>query len=241
MVHRLWQALFSYGRCLHCGQAERQVELENGLCPTCQRVLTLFEGLACAKCGLLLPEHCGDSVFLCPGCLLAPPPWSALAFCNFFTGPLRKAIIAFKYKGDFSKLLILQELMVRAFERHFAPWVPDLILPVPITKKRIMERGFNQSVELGRILARRLGAPLGKNVLTRVKDALPQMGLHLRERLQNVKGTVQVDCERVAGRTVLLIDDVYTSGATLRECAAVLCRSKVKEIKVLVVARTQLG
>jgi len=110
----------------------------------------------------------------------------------------------------------------------------DMVLPVPLYKKRLRERGFNQSALLGKYVAKRLGRPLNLYSLIRNRDTRPQVGLSAKERKKNIRNAFEIREQGVIkGRRVLLIDDVFTTGATARECSKVLRKAGAQEIFVI--------
>ena len=114
-----------------------------------------------------------------------------------------------------------------------------LMMPVPLHPKRLRERGFNQSLLLARHMANELGTELEFLTLRRVRDTKPQTGLHRDERRKNVRRAFELaDRDVVKGRSIILVDDVATTGSTLNECARVLKRSGSGEVFCLVLART---
>ena len=113
----------------------------------------------------------------------------------------------------------------------------DLIVPVPLHPKRLKQRGFNQALLLARAFPE---VPLGREAVVRVRHTVPQVELKPKERRDNVKGAFAVpDPALVKGKNVLLLDDVYTTGATVRECAKVLRRAGARRVDVLTVARVK--
>ena len=115
----------------------------------------------------------------------------------------------------------------------------DLVIPVPLHPRRLRWRGFNQAVVLGREVGRRWGIGLDPFILIRKTETPPQTTLSLKERKPNVRGAFAVAPRRtVEGMRLLLVDDVYTSGATVNECARVLVRSGAREVQVLTLGRT---
>ena len=116
----------------------------------------------------------------------------------------------------------------------------DIMIPVPLHRKRLLDRGFNQSLELARPLARKLKVPLEPRALTRQRDTQPQMHLTEKERAANVQDAFQADEQLVKGKSVLLVDDILTTGSTLAESCHVLLGSGAAAVDVLVVARTRL-
>ena len=167
-----------------------------------------------------------------------PPPWEALHFHGHYAGLLRELILGYKFHNHFGRNRLLAELAAATFERSGADR-PDIIVPVPLHRRRLLWRGFNQSLELSRVLARRTGRPVLLKGLTRIRNTPPQTRLGFRERRANIKGAFAADAEQVRGRNALLVDDVYTTGATLRECARTLKRAGAARVSVLVLARSQ--
>lgn len=115
----------------------------------------------------------------------------------------------------------------------------DLIVSVPLHPRRLRWRGFNQAVLLGREVGKAWGLPLDPFVLNRKTETASQTGLSLNERRRNVRGAFALAPRRsVEGMRLLLVDDIYTSGATVNECARVLLRSGAREVRVLTLGRT---
>lgn len=175
---------------------------------------------------------------LCPECRRTPPPWDRLHFHGRYSGPLRELILGYKFNGNFGRTQLLADMAHRAFDAASSP-MPDVIIPVPLHRKRLLWRGFNQSTELSRIMAKRFRKPVLHNGLSRTRNTPPQTRLGREERQENIKGAFLGDPAQVGGKAVLLVDDVYTTGATLRECARTLKRAKAAHVDVLVLARAQ--
>ena len=153
--------------------------------------------------------------------------------------PLRQVVHRFKYGRQASLGAPLGRLMAQACQPWDRTFGIDLIIPVPLHPRRLRWRGFNQSVLLGREVGRRWGVRLDPFVLTRRTETAPQSTLPLKERQPNVRGAFSVARGRsVRGMRLLLVDDIYTSGATVNECARVLLRSGAREVQVLTLART---
>jgi ComF family protein len=184
---------------------------------------------------LIFPPRCvgcGHSgAWLCPACvdgiLFYEPPWPQLLHelhplqqaraAAHLEGPLRQAIHAFKYEGLRALASTLGEILYDCWEAD--PWPADAIVPVPLHPERLRQRGYNQSWLLARELSLRVGLPIVEGTLVRKLPTPPQVGLDADQRASNVDGAFSCHDERLMGRQVLLIDDVLTTGATLRACA----------------------
>jgi ComF family protein len=112
------------------------------------------------------------------------------------------------------------------------------MIPVPLHIRRLRERGFNQALLLVRELSKRMGIPYQERALKKIKDTPVQIALKKRERRKNLRGAFQVkDREAIRGKAIVLVDDVYTTGATINECSRTLLKAGAKQVAVLTVAR----
>jgi len=147
-----------------------------------------------------------------------------------------------KYSGKEIMAKPLSELMFSSMQRLLPGEDYDLIVPVPLHKKRKRKRGYNQMDLIGRRLSQLTGIPIETDSLVKIKDNEPQVGLSDNKRLENVKGVYDVkEPSLISGKRVLLIDDVMTTGATINECAKILMRQgKVKYVDVFTLTRRLL-
>lgn len=149
---------------------------------------------------------------------------------------LRDLILGYKFSNRLGLSRLLAEMAYTTFNKRSSR-MPDLIIPVPLHRKRLLWRGFNQSAELSRLLAKRVERPLSHKGLIRTRHTRPQTRLGLTERQENIKAAFAADPSIVSGKTVLLMDDVYTTGSTLRECAKTLNGAGAAGVDVLVLSR----
>jgi ComF family protein len=236
MASQVYRAAESFGRllfpplCTLCGAPGASGQ---DLCHDCAVALPLNR-IACPRCALPLAAPAP----LCGHCLRAPPPFAA-AFAPFRYGdPLDRLLTRFKFAADLAAGRVLGTLLVEAV----APALPAdaLILPMPLHRRRLAERGFNQAWELARLLARETGLRSRADLLLRMRPTDPQTGLDAASRRRNVRGAFVVPPARttwLAGRTVVLVDDVVTTGATSAEASRALCRAGAAEVIVVAVAR----
>lgn len=217
-------------------------------CAACPALVSAFE-LFCASCGtrvhVLGPPECGPcgcplgSAHRCPECASRPSPIrTARAWAAYHhpagPSPVAAAIAAVKYGGA--------RRLGRRLASALVSRVPDvgiaLVVPVPLHPRRLRQRGFNQSAVVAHRLARRLGCPSNATLVERTRDTLSQTALAPAERARNVADAFAVrDPMPIRGRALLLIDDVWTSGATARAVATVLRDAGAAAVDVLTIAR----
>jgi ComF family protein len=214
----------------------------SSFCAQCEASLVPISHPFCPRCGKPFASKLGGD-HPCGDCYKHPrPPFSRARAFGLYQGPLAEGIRRLKYRAELSLGRVLSALLEEAFEREFSAGAYDLVIPVPLHRRRLRSRGFNQAILLSRGLARRHGLRLDCRNLQRIRDTDPQYGLSIRQREENVKRAFALKRpELVAGRRVLLVDDVYTTGATAKECARVLKRAKAAGIDVLTLARAGAG
>lgn len=205
------------------------------LCAGCRKAITPISSPHCDLCGMPFGTH-GGSDHRCGPCSLAPPRFDAARAAALFDGPVREMIHRFKYDR---RIQLARPLGLIAAE-PLASWAAassDLIIPVPLHTRRLRQRGFNQAVLLGQVLARQWELPLDRTSLRRIRWTEPQVNLAAAERAANVRGAFAVTPSRVDGRKIILVDDVFTTGSTVAECARVLKGAGAAEVRAVTVAR----
>jgi ComF family protein len=210
------------GDCLLCG-AESGPEL---LCAACAAELPALAE-SCPRCALPSP-----AAAVCGSCLNRPPRFDATLALWRYEFPCDQLVQALKYRAR----LALAGFFARSLASRPLPEV-DLIVPMPLHPKRLAERGFNQALEIARGLARRLDRPIEPRGVRRVKHTLPQTELPYEERAKNVRGAFLCDLD-LSGKSVAVVDDVMTTGATLDELARTLKRAGATRVENFVIART---
>jgi ComF family protein len=210
--------------CLVCGAAGRGRDL----CDGCAGDMTPNRR-ACARCAIPL-ESPGA---LCGLCAKRAPP-QASAWVPFVYGaPIDLLLTRFKFAGDLAAGRVLAELALAERPPHAA--LPDALVPVPLHASRLRERGYNQALELARAWSRALRVPLVTDALVRTRATPAQTGLSALERRRNLRGALAVVVP--LPRRVAIVDDVMTTGTTLRESARALRRAGCGEVQVWAVAR----
>lgn len=229
----LWQACRHFVlplRCLLCG-APGADGLD--LCADCNAELPRNR-LCCARCALPL----ATAAPLCGECVRKAPPWDA-AWVPFRYGwPLDRLESRYKFGADLAAGRVLSTL----WQREPCPIaLPQLLLTVPLHPGRLRQRGYNQSLELARPLARQFGVPLRHDLLQRVRATTAQTELDAVSRRRNVRGAFALREGVAPPAHIAVLDDVMTTGATVAECVRVLRRAGVARVDVWALARAPRG
>lgn len=222
--------------CKLCGQfiARRQT---GPICSLCWTEIELLEPPLCSRCGSLLNEIAFSAARLCPECLRRPPPFACARSAAAYRGQLREMVHLFKFQGRLDIGKKLASLLVTLY-REAPELEAEAVVPVPLHKKRLKARGFNQSEVLARELARRCRLPLANRALARKKNTPPQSELARHARRKNVaRAFVAQSPFPLAGKRVLLVDDIYTTGSTVAECSRTLLAAGARQVAVLTLAR----
>lgn len=214
-------------QCCGCGK------LYTHWCENCQSQVRLIQEIVCETCGKRI-----NAPGRCPDCRVSPPPYTALRSWAMYGGPVRKAIHSLKYKGDISLGEILSRPMIELVER--LGWNFDLLTPVPISLARKKRRGYNQASILALPLALGCAVNYLPGALVKVQNTPSQVGLTAVQRRENVRQAFQARPDLVLGKTVLVVDDVTTSGATMHACAEALLRAGARQVYGLTLARAVL-
>ncbi|HUJ87756.1 MAG TPA: ComF family protein [Burkholderiales bacterium] len=218
------------GTCLLCRGGADGARHEGLLCAACELDLPRLgaEGL-CPRCALPAPGGA-----LCGACLAAPPQFDATVAALAYRFPADVLIQALKFRGT----LAIAALLGRVLAQRIAGTVRlDAVLPVPLSAARLRARGYNQSMEIARAVARATGLPLRPSLCERGRDTAAQIELPPAERVRNVRGAFS--CPRpLGGLAVAVVDDVMTTGATLDELARTLKRAGASRVVNWVAART---
>jgi ComF family protein len=215
-------------RCAGCGVIVRD---DNQLCLTCWGSLDFLTGQGCASCGS--PEVVDG--LTCAPCLAHPPRHDGVRAAVAYGELARSIVLKLKHGGRTGLAGLIASAMARSL-----PDAPSLIVPVPLHRWRIWRRGFNQSALLAAHLVRGSNHVLLKEALVRLKRTPLLRGLGAKERAAAVRGAFAVAAPyraRIRGQTVLLVDDVYTSGATANACASALKRAGARRVTVICFAR----
>lgn len=211
-----------------CPGCQNHLAHTQAFCPRCrQRLLSIAN--PCHLCGL--ENRSADPV--CPACLYDPPRWQRMAAPLQYRGLARELLLRLK----FSESLHLANTLISSIHHNFieANKPPEVLLPAPLHKHRLFERGFNQADEIARILSSQLDIPLDDKILTRVRDTRAQAGLSANKREKNILKAFH--CQQTSYRHVAVVDDIITTGSTANEITKTLHRSGVETVEIWGLAR----
>ena len=232
----LFLHLFFPKECVHCG---RLLDYRNRefLCPDCRKLITPVRQPLCDRCGRPLPGEI-EYQFNCSTCRENPPRFRRARSAFLLTGAGKSLVLKYKYSSNpyLSSPAINWILKTGGDEYRWSDY--DLIIPVPLHPRKARERGFNQSGVLSGGLNRRTGIKLSRKALVRTRYTKTQTRLGRQERQKNVKGAFRTsDRADLSGKSILLVDDVFTTGATVNECARMLIKAGASMVDVMTLAR----
>lgn len=207
-------------------------------CDSCQAKTEIIPSRICAVCGEPRFKRKGTDDGICDRCRSHQPEYTMVRSWARFSGPVRRAVYRLKYRRDAGLGKALSSYLVQiARDQH---WVVNAVTVVPLDDERMRQRGYNQANLLAGPVAKALGVPFRPNALERVRKTQSQVGLSRRERGENVRNAFSVSPDIMLGQQVILVDDVITTGATLRECARALKKAGTKRVYGLTLARSLL-
>ena len=217
--------------CLQCDDAGQS---DMDLCVCCYQHLPWIEH-ACERCALPLP---GSNAPVCGACSRRELYFNHASSPFQFEGFIRDAIYEFKFNNKLNQGKLLAQLFLRHIEKNHIE-IPEVVVPVPLYKKRIQKRGYNQALEIARIVSKELGCELAYNEIYRNRDTSVQMDLPAKKRHNNVKDAFSVKEKStiLKNKHVCIIDDVMTTGNTVNEVAKCVRKAGTKRIDVWCVAR----
>lgn len=212
-------------RCAGCGK------IGTIWCAACDERVVRINEPVCPICGEPVKRK-----GLCHRCSTSPLPFTVRSYA-LYSGPLVKLILQVKYRNDRRLMALLGGWLAELVRRN--TWTASLVTAVPLGKRRLKERGYNQAGEMAEALAVELGAPYCPEALVRVRETPSQVGLDAAERMENVRGAFEADTRYVADRHCLIVDDLFTTGATLYACANALRNAGAADVRAVTVARAR--
>ena len=215
------------------------------VCRVCAREITLVNGPICLSCGIMFKSSQGDDR-ICGNCIAVPKHFRTARASAVYDQAMIHLIHCFKYNAKIQLANSFSGLLLKTFKRYWDADSFDVITPVPLSSNRMRQRGFNQAYllicnwkkEADQLIMDLPVARVSKNALARNRATLPQTGLSRKARIENIRNVFSVrEGADIREKRILLVDDVYTTGATVNECARVLMHSGARSVDVLTVAR----
>lgn len=216
-----------------CPATGQEVDAHGTVAADYWKSLRFIRAPFCGRCSMPFAADLGDNL-ICAACLDHPPRFNRGRAALIYDDASRKLILRFKHGDQLQAVRVLTPWLKDAGADLLAAC--DVIVPVPLHRWRLLSRRYNQSALLARALGRVSGKPVETGLLRRVRATPPQGFKKRDERIANVKGAFTVKGD-LSGRTVLLIDDVFTTGATLNACADALLAAGAASVDVLSIAR----
>lgn len=222
-----------------CGCDERILEKGRIICKNCEQAMRPLQLPVCPRCGE--EDSPAASGGKCPSCPRGTIYFDAARAATLYQGPAVAVLERFKYRTRAEYAQVIIPFLLDAITRYYRHIAVDALVPVPLHKTRRRERGYNQAELLTQGLGSVLGIPTTPSILRRIRHTPSQTRLDRRARAENVKGAFAVTEPTVmGGKTILLIDDVYTTGATLNECARVLREAGAHAVYALTFCRASI-
>ncbi len=209
----------------------------HGICGRCLKEISWLVPPFCPSCALPIHSSAVSSHF-CGECMADPPPFEWARALVVYDQEIFPLLHKMKYGHDSSLACFMGWLLAVNLKEELECLDVHLVVPIPLHAGRLRQRGFNQAAVMGRVIAKSLGVPMGLGLLNRHRYTPPQVGLNKIERRKNVRGAFSVKGEnQLKGRKILLVDDVYTTGATLREASRELLKNGADKVYVMSFAR----
>ena len=225
----------------HCLTCDKPVDAPGRFCPACFAKTPFNTAPSCGRCGVAFEAAGrGGANGACPDCERDPPPWLQARAALRYDEQARRIILPLKYGDRVETACALAPLMARAGADVLRE--ADWLVPVPLHRRRLIARRYNQSALLARALSRQSGRPALLDALRRVRATSPLAEMSPKQRAAEMEGAIAVRAARrsmLQDSRVLLIDDVLTSGSTARACALALLEAGAARVDVLAAARTQ--
>jgi len=210
--------------CLGCGKEGVFI------CSKCFSDVNIVPANVCNTCGNFTSKK-----GYCPQCARYPISYSGFRAFAYYDGVIRKAIQQLKYHNDLGIGRYLSEFILKTYQR--TTWDAEIIVPIPIGETKREQRGYNQAERLAKPLAEKLGLEYRPEVLIRIHERYSQVGLNVDERRANVRDAFMARSKYVKGKKVLLVDDVFTSGATMEAASREIIQAGANKVWCITLAK----
>lgn len=220
-------------RCPVCGEITKPAG--SLICPSCFRKLSFVKPPICKRCGKEVQD---ETVEYCRDCARHPHTFEyGIALLNY-DETAKRSVAQVKYNNKREYLDFFGTALAVRFEKQIRAMNVDFLAPVPVHRSRMRKRGFNQAEVLADVMGRRLKIPVEPAALVRFRKTQPQKELSASERLKNLSGAVRADRKLAAGKRILLVDDIYTTGSTIEACSRALAEAGAEKVFFAVICMT---
>lgn len=206
---------------------------QSGACEDCNKKLRWIQEPSCMKCGKPLADDCQE---YCGDCQKQPKKYERGYPALEYEEPLKQALYGFKYQNRRSDAGFFADCILKQYESQLKKLTVDGIVPVPVHQRKLRQRGYNQAELLAQELGAVLECPIYSDYLIRTIYTNPQKELNDKQRLKNLKNAFKIKENTIKLRKVLLVDDIYTSGATIESCTEVLLAAGTEQVYYTCVA-----
>lgn len=240
LAQKILSILFP-SRCLLCSRTVNSPLVNEAveLCTDCYRAMP-FNNICCVRCALPLPDGFAENT-LCGRCIRKLPDYDYAHSVFRYEDDVIGLVHQLKFSEKITCARSIGEILLAAIEadKNLKLEKPDCLLPVPLHSSRLRQRGFNQSIEIARVISKQRSIPIEYDAVTRQRSTISQTGLNAQQRRKNIKGAFSLQANFNC-KHVLIIDDVVTTGSTVNELTFLLKKKGVERVGVLSIARAPI-
>lgn len=197
------------------------------ICLGCRSKITYIKQPVCYRCGKQLED---DLQEYCHDCVAKKHNFKRGVAAFSYSQGMKKSMYAFKYNNRREYAKYYASVIAKEFKEVIASWNCEVLIPVPLHRKKLIKRGYNQAEVLAKRLCEQLSIPMDSKILIRTKNTAPLKELDEKERITNLKSAFQTDKSKLKYKRIILVDDIYTTGSTIDECADTLLRNGAEEV-----------
>lgn len=210
-------------RCPICDEIVKAIEV----CDECSKKVSYIRQPVCFKCGKQLEE---DEREFCHDCTIRKFSYKRGVAAFSYSDGIKRSMYAFKYNNRREYADYYAATLVREFGNVIKSFGAEVLIPVPLHSKKLCKRGYNQAEVLARHISRLINIPVDDNFITRIRNTVPQKELKEKERIDNIKNAFQIRNNSLKYNKIILVDDIYTTGTTIDECAGTALAAGVSEV-----------
>ncbi|WP_338406253.1 MULTISPECIES: ComF family protein [unclassified Wolbachia] len=216
-----------------CVSCECIIDENLNLCSECNKKINFLTKHYCNVCGIVI----SDNIYTCGKCIINPPSFKVLRSVFAYDQHSKNMIINFKFFDNLNYVKIYAKWIYQANQDTFQN--AEVVIPIPLHKMRLFKRKYNQAALLAKELSKLSNLSYTPFAIKRLRHTTPQAGLSLKQREKNLKKAFSISNKKIIeNKIVILVDDVVTTGATVRSCSQEILNSGAKEVRVLSLART---